>query len=123
MSSRAAVYRVTNQRTARTVARSARRADSLAARTRGLLGERMLAEGSGLWLDPCSSIHMFFMRFAIDVVFLDRDLRVTRAVAAVAPWRVAFGGRGARSALELPVGSIAASDTRAGDLLSFDREP
>src|SRR5882724_3191152 len=120
MSSRSARHRITNLRSGRVVARDARRADSLAARTRGLLGETMLAEGTGLWLDPCSSIHMFFMRFAIDVVFLDREQRVTRAVAALAPWRVAFGGRGARSAVELPVGSIAASDIRVGDLLSFD---
>jgi len=123
MSSRSARHRITNLRSGRVVARDARRADSLAARTRGLLGETMLAEGTGLWLDPCSSIHMFFMRFAIDVVFLDREQRVTRAVAALAPWRVAFGGRGARSAVELPVGSIAASDTRVGDLLSFDPAP
>jgi uncharacterized membrane protein (UPF0127 family) len=74
-------------------------------RMRGLLGRAELPEGHGLWIVPCPSIHMFFMRFAIDAVFLDRDLRVVKVCDDVRPWRMARGGRGARSVLELPAGT------------------
>src|SRR5438093_13579409 len=117
MSRKTVHYRVTNLRTKRALGAAVTRADSFGARARGLLGARSLANGSGLWLDPCSSIHMLFMRFSIDVVFLDRSLHVTRTIAGLPPWRIAFGGRRARSALELPAGSIARSETRAGDPL------
>jgi hypothetical protein len=89
-------------------------------RLRGLLGRPGLAEGEGLWLEPCTSIHMFFMRFAIDVVFVDRNGIVVRPAQNVAPWRIAAGGRGTRAALELPIGSIARSGTRAGDRLEIE---
>ena len=89
----------------------------LGSRLKGLLGSTGLADGEGLWLEPCSSIHMFFMRFPIDVVFVDRYAVVVRLVENVAPWRMAAGGRRARAALELPTGAIARSDTRVGDRL------
>src|SRR5919201_2714402 len=78
-------------------------ADSALARTRGLLGRAGLDPGEGLLLRPASSIHMFFMRFAIDAVFLDRDLVVRKVVANLKPWRVAFA-RGSKSVLELAAG-------------------
>ena len=93
------------------------RADSLVSRGVGLLGRGSLAVGEGVHFVPCDSIHMFFMRFAIDVVYLDRDLRVLKTVEALKPWRIS-GARGAKSALELPAGAIAASGTVRGDQLS-----
>lgn len=62
---------------------------------------------------------MFFMRFAIDAVFVDRKGKVTRAVSNLRPWRIAFGGRGARAVLELRAGTIAESGTRVGDVLEI----
>ena len=81
-------------------------ADSAWLRTKGLLGRSSLAEDEGIWLRPGSSIHMFFMRFAIDAVFLDRDMRVLRVAADLEPWRMA-SKRGAKSVLELPAGRCA----------------
>ena len=83
------------------------RAASMLTRMRGLLGRAELPANRGLWITPCPSIHMFFMRFAIDVVFLDRDLKVVRVFDTVRPWGTARGGRGAKSALELPPGTAA----------------
>jgi uncharacterized membrane protein (UPF0127 family) len=60
---------------------------------------------------------MFFMRFAIDAVFVDRSTTVTRVVSNLPPWRIASGGRGAHAVLELPVGTILSSGTREGDVL------
>ncbi len=78
-------------------------ADGPLTRMRGLLGRSQLGAGEGLLLKPASSVHTFFMRFPIDVVFIDREGRVTRVVRALRPWRVA-GSRRACAVLELPAG-------------------
>jgi uncharacterized protein len=78
-------------------------ADSALARMRGLLGRRGLPPGEGLLIRPAGSIHMFFMRFPIDAVFLDRELRVVGIAEGLRPWRVT-GRRGARAVLELASG-------------------
>ena len=67
---------------------------------------RSLQEGEGLVLRPCGSIHMMFMLISIDAIFFDRDLRVTRVARRVRPWiGIAFGGKGAKGVIELPVGA------------------
>jgi uncharacterized membrane protein (UPF0127 family) len=81
-------------------------ADSYWTRLRGLLGRRELGPGEGLLLRPASSVHTAFMRFPIDVVFLDDELRVLDVVEAVPPWRVK-AKRGARAVLELGAGEAA----------------
>lgn len=81
-------------------------ADRPWSRMRGLLGRSGLEQGEGLLLKPCGSVHTLFMRFPIDVVFLDRELSVLAARAAVPPWRTA-GARGAKVALELAAGEAA----------------
>jgi uncharacterized membrane protein (UPF0127 family) len=87
---------------------------------RGLLGRDRLERGEGLLLRPASSIHTFFMRFAIDAVWLDRDLRVVGVTYGVEPWRTA-GQRGARAVLELPAGEAAALGLEAGESLFLKR--
>jgi uncharacterized membrane protein (UPF0127 family) len=82
-------------------------ADTPAARTQGLLGRDSLAPGHGLILEPCRLIHTWFMRFPIDVVFVDRHHRVTRVARDVRPFRFAWGGWSARMTLELPAGTVA----------------
>jgi len=86
----------------------------------GLLGRRSLPQGEGLLLTPCSSVHTFFMAFPIDLLFLDREGRVVKAIAGLKPFRLAFGGRGARACLELPAGAIASSRTAVGDRLLLE---
>jgi uncharacterized membrane protein (UPF0127 family) len=89
-------------------------ADRPLARMRGLLGRDGLEPGGGMLLTPESSVHMLFMRFAIDVVFLDRDHKVVGVRHDLRPWRAA-GARGAYASLELPAG--AAADIEEGDQL------
>src|SRR4051794_5464496 len=91
-------------------------AATVLARTKGLLGRSGLPGGEGLLLRPGSSIHTFFMRFPIDVVFLDRDLAVRKVVPDVGPWRVSFG-LGSRAVLELPAGECARRGLAPGDRL------
>jgi uncharacterized protein len=78
-------------------------ADNSLARLKGLLGRRGLAPGEGLLLRPAGSVHTWFMRFPIDVVFMDRDLRVIDVIHELRPWRLA-GRRRARAVLELAAG-------------------
>jgi uncharacterized membrane protein (UPF0127 family) len=78
-------------------------AETPLARMRGLLGRSSLPAGEGLLLRPAASIHMAFMRFPIDAVFLDSADRVVKVVADLQPWRLA-ACRGARAVLELPAG-------------------
>ena len=87
-------------------------------RRRGLLGRDRLEEGAALLIAPCSSIHTFFMRFAIDVIFVARDGRVLKTYAAVARSRIAFRF-GAFAAIELPVAAIAHADVKRGDMLQL----
>jgi len=85
---------------------------------RGLLGRKELPDGEGILLRPAGSVHTFFMRFPIDVVFLDRDLRVVSVARDVPPWK-ARGARGAKAVLELAAGEIARRKLVAGDALSL----
>jgi uncharacterized membrane protein (UPF0127 family) len=92
-------------------------AGSLRERTVGLLGRSGLEPGEGLWIEGAPSIHMFFMRFAIDAVFISADGRVTKVVPNLRPWRVVWWARGARDCLELPAGAANASAIEVGDQL------
>ncbi len=96
-------------------------ADTPTSRTQGLLGRDSLAPGHGLILDPCRLIHTFFMRFAIDVVFVDGRQRVTRVARDVRPFRFAWGGWSARLTLELPAGTLARVPVAPGAQLRLER--
>ena len=94
-------------------------ADSPWLRTRGLLGRAELPQGEGILLRPASSIHMAFMRFPIDAVFLARDLTVLKIVRGLAPWRMAARLR-AHAVLELPAGTCERCNLHEGDRLVLD---
>ncbi|MHB8572680.1 MAG: DUF192 domain-containing protein [Candidatus Dormibacteria bacterium] len=85
----------------------------------GLMFRRSLAEGHGIILEPCSSVHMFFMRFPLDLVFLDRERRVKRLVENLRPWRVSPIVLGARAVVEVPAGTIARTGITAGEMLTL----
>ncbi len=87
----------------------------------GLLGRAALPEGAGLWLQPCNSVHMWFMRFPIDVVFVSAEGVVVAVVPTLRPWAMTRPYFGATGALELPAGVIARTGTAPGDRLI--REP
>ena len=104
---------------ARVVVRRCELADGFFSRFRGLLGRRGLEPGEGLLLSPSSSVHTMFMRFPIDVVFLDRGLKVVGVSAAVRPWRLA-GRKGARHVLELGAGEAVARGISTGERLRLE---
>ena len=94
-------------------------ADTAPARMRGLLGRSELEPGEGLLIRPTNSVHMFFMRFPIDVVFLDRDMVVRKIVETLRPWRMT-GCRGARVAVEIASGEAARRGITVGEQLTLE---
>jgi uncharacterized membrane protein (UPF0127 family) len=107
-----------NQRTGQALATTLESAFDSNARRRGLLGRETMPAGSGLVIAPCSSVHTFFMRFAIDIIFAARDGRVIKVRRRVAPWRIA-AALGAFAVIELPSGSLDESAIAVGDSLQI----
>jgi uncharacterized membrane protein (UPF0127 family) len=93
-------------------------ADTFATRLRGLLGRPSLPHGEGVLLRPAGSIHTWFMRFPIDAVFLDRELRVMRIASELGPWRTARR-KHARAVLELAAGEAERRHIQVGERLAL----
>jgi uncharacterized membrane protein (UPF0127 family) len=90
-------------------------ADSILKRMKGLLGKSELPIGEALWIKPCMSVHTFFMRFPIDVVFLNNKNKVIAIRKNLKPNRITWLYPRAASVLELPAGTIEATETKVGD--------
>ena len=85
-----------------------------------LLDQGELPHGSGFLLAPCTSVHTLGMRSPVDVAFLDGKGRIVETWADLQPGRFAVGGNGVHATLQLPVGTLAATDTRNGDVLILE---
>lgn len=94
-------------------------ADTFFSRMRGLLGRRMLSEGESLVITQCNSIHMFFMKFAIDAMFLDSSDRVAGVVKNIQPFQMSPVFWAARRVVELPAGTLDRTDTCLGDTIQI----
>jgi uncharacterized protein len=109
-------YALVNDRTGQVVASAVEVAGTSESRRRGLLGRSGLDPSAALIIAPCSAIHMFFMRFAIDAVFVDRDGRVRKIVHDLRPWRIAISP-GAYAVIEMASGAAGRSDVEVEDRL------
>ena len=109
-------YALRNQRTGGLIVDRLEAAFDRAHRNRGLLGRTSLPENQGLVLAPCNAVHMFFMRFPIDVWFVTRDGILRRLVTDLRPWRIAVSPR-AFATIETAAGVARASGSRPGDRL------
>ena len=100
-------------------------AGSWLGRLRGLIGRRALAAGEGLYLPGTNGVHMLFMRFAIDCLFVgaprtDGARPVVALKPNLAPWTgIVWWVRGARGAIEVPAGALASSGLRVGDYVTL----
>lgn len=108
--------RVLNVTRGLVLADSVRRADTFFRRLLGLMFRPPLRPGEGLWIEPCRSVHTHFMRFPIDVAFIDPEGYVLRVIPHMRPWRVSPLVRRAAAALELPAGTL--GGTAAGDRIA-----
>lgn len=111
--------RVTNTTRGTVLGTRVRLADDAASRVRGFLFRPPPATGEGILLSPCRAVHMFGVRFALDVVFISAEGAVVATYPQLAPWRRSAIHGSALHALELPSGTIRASGTAVGDALSW----
>ncbi len=109
-----------NQTKGEVLATSATVADSSETRRTGLLKHTSLPEGEGLWIVPCEAVHCFFMKFSIDVLYLNKDKTVRKIRHDMKPWGISFC-LPAHSVLELPAGTAKRTKTEPGDQLVFEK--
>lgn len=112
--------RAINRRNGAVLAERVERATSVRARLRGLLGRDSLPPGEALVIEPCTSIHTFFIRFPIDALFVARDGRVVRALASLSPWRATRVYPAAALVIELPAGTLQRTGTVEGDAVALE---
>ena len=110
---------ITNTTRATSLGTRVRVASTMRDRIVGLLRTPEVLPGEGLLIERTASIHMFFMRYAIDVVFVDREGCVTRTVSRLRPWRVVWWARGARDCIERRAGAHEGTGSLPGDQLVF----
>ena len=111
---------IINQNRGKSLALDGCLANTFWLRLRGLWGRKSLSEGEGLVLVGEKSIHTLFMRFPIDVLYIDKDYQVIRIDKNMVPYRLGPFVTQSAYVLEVPVGTIVATDTRAGDQLTFE---
>jgi uncharacterized membrane protein (UPF0127 family) len=112
--------KVINKTRNTTLAERAEIARTFSSRAKGLLGRNGLSEGEGLVITRCSSIHTFFMRFEIDVAFLDSNNKVVALASDLGPGRLAGSPLRARLAVELPAGILSKTNTQKGDEITIE---
>ena len=112
--------RVVNRTRETVLGEKVRTAGTLLSRVAGLLGTAAIADGEGLWIVPCRGVHTLGMRYPIDVAFLDARGVVIGILEGLPPNRIGRVFRGARGALELRSGILAATGTVPGDRLEFE---
>jgi uncharacterized membrane protein (UPF0127 family) len=110
--------KVENQTRKTVLANSVEVADTGPKRNKGLLGRKGLAPGTGLWILPCESVHTFWMQFPLDLVYLDRGLRIRKIRTNVGPWRMS-ACLSAHSVIELGAGTVGGTQSQPGDQLEF----
>ncbi len=112
--------RVRNTTRHTVIAREARVANTFWTRLRGLIGRKYLAPGEGLVIVPCKGVHMWFMRFPIDVIYVGEGDRVVDVDENLRPWAIGRPRRESRYVVEVPAGTVAATGTRPGDRLALE---
>lgn len=94
-------------------------ADRILSRMTGLLGKKELKAGQGLLIRPCNEVHTFFMRFAIDVIFVDKNNKIVKIIPNLKPFRITGLYLTSALVIELPAGTTQATHTQVGNLLSW----
>lgn len=109
--------KIINQTKNTILAEDALKADNFFTRIKGLLGRRDLKKGEALILQPCDSIHTFFMKFPIDILFVDKTNRIIKVIPSLRPFRVTPIYFRANLAVELPEGTIQSTFTKEEDII------
>ncbi len=114
------IYRVTDESSPECLSRTVKSANTFFSRFMGLMGRESLIPYDALLIKPCNSIHTGFMKFPIDVIFLDKDNRVTAVRAGLKPWRLFTPGNKSCSVIEFSSGFIQQFQIKPGDQLVIE---
>lgn len=112
--------RITNQTRGQLLACNALLAKTYWQRMLGLMGRKSLAQGEGLIIYPCSSVHTHWMRFAIDIIYVNKDNVIVGIDSNLQPWRIGMFYRHIQYVVELPAGTAAGTSTQVGDRLVLE---
>lgn len=113
-------YKIVNCDNNKVLANKAKKASNMVQRMQGLLGTKELKEGDGMIIPGMGSIHTFFMKYPLDLIFLDHNRKVVKLSQNVVPWRYVSAPLKSRLVLELPNGTIVQSSTVLGSKISLD---
>jgi uncharacterized protein len=103
----------------RTIAKHVHVARSMYDRSLGLIGRKRLDESEAMWFAKCGAIHTWFMRFTIDVAFLDSHHRIIKLCSSVPPWRLLVAAHPSSFTVEMSQGTISRTELRTGDILAL----
>lgn len=112
--------RLMNQTSNQTLIPNLEVADTFWTRAKGLLGRKELSSDRALWINPCNSVHTFFMKFAIDLVFVNREMVVVKTIGDVPPGRMVWPVWSASSVIEFRAGFLEQNPIRVGEQLHVD---
>jgi uncharacterized protein len=101
------------------LSKNSRNADNFLSRFKGLMGKKSFSEEDGLIINPCNSIHMFFMKFSLDIVFVNKNNRVVHLIENLKPWKLSKIVWSAAFVIELPIDSIKKAKQKLGIFLSL----
>jgi uncharacterized membrane protein (UPF0127 family) len=110
---------ITNKRNNKLIGNKIGSADNFVSRFFGLMRKKNLNEQEGLLINPCNSIHMMFMKFPLDIIFLDKQSKIVHLIEGLKPWRVSPVILKSQSVIELPEGTISKSESRLDDVLEI----
>lgn len=114
--------RIKNETRGKLLASAAEKTRTTRQRMKGLLGRDGLAEGQALFIDHCTSIHSFFMRFIFDAIFIDRHGVVLHLIPSMKKWRMSKLVARAAGVIELPAGVILQTGTQKGDRIVIESQ-
>ena len=106
-----------NTRNSSLLADNLKLAKTFMQKTKGLIGTKKLNEKEALWISPCPSVHTFFMSFSIDVIFTDKNLKVTSLFENIPPGKILWGGIRSYNVFEMKEGRIQTTQVKKGDVL------
>ncbi|MBF0451181.1 MAG: DUF192 domain-containing protein [Candidatus Magnetomorum sp.] len=112
-------YTIINLTTGETIAENVKTASSFFQRAKGLIGRRSLNPKEGLYIPGCRSIHMLFMQFPIDAIFIDQDNTITKIISNLKPFFISFGTLNSKGVIELPGSTLEGTKICIGDRLAF----
>lgn len=114
------VVKIINQTNEQVLGDKITYANSIYGRFIGLMGKSELKKGEGVFLTPCNSIHMMFMKFPLDILFLDRKNKIIHITKDIKPWKISRVVFKAQSVLEVPAGTVENTKSNVGDIIKIE---